>query len=1031
MGVGERGKCFAWDACSVAVGMGVLSATNFFQQHGMSASQSAQRALVLGEIIQSEKDHIADLGMTESNVLLPLKARMKHEQALLQSVSTNLSMIRNFNTVLLEELTNQAALPVDKQLIGKVFVRLSDFSKMLVQYCGSQPTFLQVVAQERKTDKSLDAFLDDAKKACRGLDLGQLLLKPVQRTCKYPLLLQELLKATSTDHVDHGNVEEAIAKTSAVVSSLNEGQKLLESFAKIAQLAADIKHDVPDFDLFHKGRMFVREGPFEELSEHGKRRSLVMILFDDVLLVGKYKKKQFQYRSHHPVTQLECASLPAKYATEFELGFTIAFKGDAPLNVVWPSKDVRYLWFHELTELSKGKGKPAKSHVASTQSSAASAGAVAQRKAKETEEKMQKWRASLDAKAGTQLDELKKEAEARKRYDEVLSRGSSLSLSARKATQFPSFVTAVPENIGDVGLLLQMAQRYVKGTRPELVVIGEGGAGRSSLIDAMLGANVVAGVSTSKIIRIELKNAQKCAPSWTVGGEKVVSAEEARELYRRELGKKSAEDTVVIKHESPFCFSALLIDTPALGVNAKQDARIRAECSPSSRTLLCVEVAKRWDGISTFPYVVRANLDPSLERSLFVYTKFSQQLQLFLQPQDLSAYLKQCPLPSLSYFVTLPNPMTDSTLADEEERQRSLLAQFRFDDDWQPYFSLHLLLRKMNARLFDFFVNEVFPAALVKFEADSRRSQSNLKQRTLETEANLQELVRKTLASHFGRVAIRYACLMEGSWGEVSRTGLGVTQAEEAAKAGVKWQAQELGASEERPNVPFAACKLAAGAKLQRLVNEFRQVVAHACDASRSTLTEGEARTDVLAESIVVPSFAAMGIARERRYAALAKVIGPACNTLGTRVLSLVQETVAAANSQAISAVPTDELESEILNRCRLSLVVQSTTALAERCAVAFRDACNECIVVHLESEDLASSVADLLHRLVVGPLTDANVVLNALHTALAAEGIDSIFNRSAFRQDLSNRVRDAKREADVVRDSCAVFAEKTAKIKG
>ena len=466
-----------------------------------------QRALVLAELIQSEKDHIADMSMTESIFLLPLRAKLMRapEQALLHTVSTNLSMIRHFNQVLLEELQNQAVLVAERQLIGKVFVRLSDFSKMLVQYCGSQPTFLEVVARERKSDKVLDAFLDEAKRQCRGLDLGQLLLKPVQRTCKYPLLLQELLKATPPGHVDLSNLEEAIAKTSAVVGSLNDGQKLLESFAKIAQLGADIKTDVPEFDLFQKGRTFMREGPFEELCENGKRRARVMVMFDDVLLVGKYKKKQFKYRAHYPVAQLECAPLAGKFAPhEAELGFTLLFKGDSPLSAIWPSRDVRYLWFQELSELSKGRGRgkvaTARGSGAATQASAAAS--AAQRKAKVGEEKLERWRASLDVKASAQLEELRKEAAARKRYEESLPTARA---AGKRAVRFPGFVEAVPDVIADVSLLLQMASRHVKNARPELVLLGEAGAGRSALLDALLGVGLVAGVPTTRFVRVELK----------------------------------------------------------------------------------------------------------------------------------------------------------------------------------------------------------------------------------------------------------------------------------------------------------------------------------------------------------------------------------------------------------------------------------------------------------------------------------------------------------------------------------------------
>lgn len=223
--------------------------------------------------------------------------------------------------------------------------------------------------------------------------MGQLLLKPVQRICKYPLLLQELAKATPTDHVDHANLLDAIAKTNQVVVSLNDGQRALESFSKIAQIAEAIKADVPEFDMLQKGRSFVREGPFEELS-NGKRRGRSLVLFNDVLLVGKYQKGKFVYRSHHQIALTECVDLPQGRLTaaEAELGFQLVFKGDSPLSLMWPSKDVRYLWFNELQGLIAKCKSGRQAPVAAVPTSAPSP--AMQKRAKQ-EEKLNRWKESI------------------------------------------------------------------------------------------------------------------------------------------------------------------------------------------------------------------------------------------------------------------------------------------------------------------------------------------------------------------------------------------------------------------------------------------------------------------------------------------------------------------------------------------------------------------------------------------------------------------------------------------------------------
>lgn len=54
------------------------------------------------------------------------------------------------------------------------------------------------------------------------LDMGSLLIKPVQRVMKYPLLLAELWSATPTDHPDNRPLQEALTTVKIINININE-----------------------------------------------------------------------------------------------------------------------------------------------------------------------------------------------------------------------------------------------------------------------------------------------------------------------------------------------------------------------------------------------------------------------------------------------------------------------------------------------------------------------------------------------------------------------------------------------------------------------------------------------------------------------------------------------------------------------------------------------------------------------------------------------------------------------------------------
>uniref|UniRef100_A0A286XLJ6 Cdc42 guanine nucleotide exchange factor 9 n=1 Tax=Cavia porcellus TaxID=10141 RepID=A0A286XLJ6_CAVPO len=100
--------------------------------------------------------------------------------------------------------------------------------------------------------------------ACRLLQqmidiaIDGFLLTPVQKICKYPLQLAELLKYTAQDHSDYRYVAAALAVMRNVTQQINERKRRLENIDKIAQWQASvldwedlIRRDI----LYYKGRI--------------------------------------------------------------------------------------------------------------------------------------------------------------------------------------------------------------------------------------------------------------------------------------------------------------------------------------------------------------------------------------------------------------------------------------------------------------------------------------------------------------------------------------------------------------------------------------------------------------------------------------------------------------------------------------------------------------------------------------------------------------------------------------------------------
>ncbi|KAJ3089936.1 Myosin 10A, isoform D, partial [Quaeritorhiza haematococci] len=227
-------------------------------------TEEIKRQEVIYELIVTEREYIRDL-----KIIIELFLKEMREKKIVQPRGVNII----FSNV--EQL-----LPVNQ----------AQYLKIYTLYCGNQPEATAYLRQS-KHNQALNMFLQHCfgRKECRGLDIGAFLLKPVQRICKYPLLIGQLLKNTPTYHIDHKNLVQAHETINKVVDVVNERRRFVENQQKM--LATLAKLEFSRQQLVHEpARRFIYEGMLHKFSKSALLPSAVQrwaVLFSDSFILAK------------------------------------------------------------------------------------------------------------------------------------------------------------------------------------------------------------------------------------------------------------------------------------------------------------------------------------------------------------------------------------------------------------------------------------------------------------------------------------------------------------------------------------------------------------------------------------------------------------------------------------------------------------------------------------------------------------------------------------------------------------------------
>ncbi|XP_055964437.1 phosphatidylinositol 3,4,5-trisphosphate-dependent Rac exchanger 1 protein [Sorex fumeus] len=264
-----------------------------------SERQLRLRLCVLNEILGTERDYVGTLRFLQSAFLHRIRQNgadsvekgltEENVKTLFSNIEDILEVHKNFLAALEHCLQPE---PQSQHELGNVFLKFKDKFCVYEEYCSNHEKALRLLVELNKVP-AVRAFLLSCMllggRKTTDIPLEGYLLSPIQRICKYPLLLKELAKRTPGKHPDHPAVQSALQAMKTVCSNINETKRQMEKLEALEQLQSHIE-GWEGSNLTDICTQLLLQGTLLKISA-GNIQERVFFLFDNLLVYCKRKSR--------------------------------------------------------------------------------------------------------------------------------------------------------------------------------------------------------------------------------------------------------------------------------------------------------------------------------------------------------------------------------------------------------------------------------------------------------------------------------------------------------------------------------------------------------------------------------------------------------------------------------------------------------------------------------------------------------------------------------------------------------------------
>ncbi|XP_055100194.1 spermatogenesis-associated protein 13 isoform X2 [Symphalangus syndactylus] len=300
-------------------------------RHRHCENKQQMRTNVIREIMDTERVYIKHLrDICEGYIRQCRKHTGMFTVAQLATIFGNIEDIYKFQRKFLKDLEKQYN-KEEPHLseIGSCFLQNQEGFAIYSEYCNNHPGACLELANLMKQGKYRHFF-----EACRLLQqmidiaIDGFLLTPVQKICKYPLQLAELLKYTTQEHGDYSNIKAAYEAMKNVACLINERKRKLESIDKIARWQVSIV-GWEGLDILDRSSELIHSGELTKITKQGKSQQRMFFLFDHQLVSCKkdlLRRDMLYYKGRLDMDEMEVVDLGDGRDKDYNLSVKNAFK---------------------------------------------------------------------------------------------------------------------------------------------------------------------------------------------------------------------------------------------------------------------------------------------------------------------------------------------------------------------------------------------------------------------------------------------------------------------------------------------------------------------------------------------------------------------------------------------------------------------------------------------------------------------------------------------------------------------------------